>query len=284
LSKLIPLEDEVKEIFEECVSNIRDQSLKTEYLRCTDEIVSDSAEYFTRMEQETVHEMMQKEAIQNVTKEQMINIYDRKLSKKGQPGRSYYDKILAIPQYGVCPYCGQRIVSTLDHFMAKSRYPSLVITPANLVPSCIDCNKLKLDKTFTTVEDIFINPYFNDLQEIPWLCGKINPQQDEFIVEFSVDRNVFENSILYRRYTTFFNMLELNKLYMAHSAQELGGLKKRLIKIYHKSGGKEKVIEYLNECIELEEYPLNHWKIVLYKTLLTDEWFLEEWLARQQII
>lgn len=281
MSKLIPLQDDVKEIFEECISNIRNQILKSEYLNCTEDIILDTKEYTKRMELGTVHKMKSKESIKNVTKEQMIKVYDTKLSKKGQPGRKYYDKIISLPEYGMCPYCGQRTAATLDHFMPKSKYTSLVVTPSNLVPSCIDCNKLKLDSTFTTREDTFINPYFTDLHEKAWLIVKIIPEENDFVVEFTIDKDVLEDATLYKRYMSFFDMLELNKLYISHSAQALVGLKKRLAKIYAKAGGKEGVIQDLCESMEQEAYPLNHWKIALYRALLSDQWFLEEWLAKQ---
>ena len=39
-----------------------------------------------------------------------------------------------------CPFCGIGTVSTLDHYLPKSKYPALAITPKNMIPACRDCN------------------------------------------------------------------------------------------------------------------------------------------------
>lgn len=279
MSKLTPLPDKVEKIFTDCISNIRNQELKEEYLQCTEDIISDTKEYIQRMEQETVHEMQIKESINNINKEQMIKVYDDKLSKKGQPGRNYYDKILSLPQYGMCPYCGQRMVTTLDHFMPKTKYVSLVVSPSNLVPSCSDCNKLKLDSVFDSAKNTLINPYFTDLNSFIWIVAKIIPIKDDFVISFNVDESFCQDHIMFKRLCKLFDMLELNNLYISHAAQELVGLKKKLLRLYKDYGGKQAVIDELNENIDQCGYPLNHWKMALYRELLSNKWFLEEWLS-----
>jgi hypothetical protein len=52
---------------------------------------------------------------------------------------------------GRCVYCGEdlfgdfSVVSCGDHLLPKSIYPHLSQNPANLVPSCGECNQLKRD-------------------------------------------------------------------------------------------------------------------------------------------
>jgi hypothetical protein len=54
------------------------------------------------------------------------------------------------PNLEVCPACdgsrpdkiNSKIYADADHFLPKSKYPFLSIHPANIVPLCLDCNRL----------------------------------------------------------------------------------------------------------------------------------------------
>lgn len=61
-----------------------------------------------------------------------------------------------------CPYCGETIPTTLDHYMPKERYKALSVCRLNLVPMCPDCNRNRdrvndFRKTFHAYYDIFPN-------------------------------------------------------------------------------------------------------------------------------
>ena len=60
--------------------------------------------------------------------------------RKNGPGRATYDLLKLSAKGGFCPLCGQRNVSTLDHYLPKESYPDLSILPINLVRACSDCN------------------------------------------------------------------------------------------------------------------------------------------------
>ncbi len=57
----------------------------------------------------------------------MVWLYDKKFVRDG--GRIFYNKIMKIPPFSRCPFCGVRRVSTLDHYLAKTEYPTFAITP-----------------------------------------------------------------------------------------------------------------------------------------------------------
>jgi hypothetical protein len=60
---------------------------------------------------------------------------------------SFYE---SNPKLEVCPACdgsrpdkvNNKIYADADHFLPKSKYPFLSIHPANIVPLCLDCNRL----------------------------------------------------------------------------------------------------------------------------------------------
>lgn len=75
------------------------------------------------------------------------------------------DKIILLAHNGRCPYCGQQIVKTLDHYLPKTLYPTYAITPYNLVPSCDACNKIKMTESFDSYEQQTIHPYYDDFTD-----------------------------------------------------------------------------------------------------------------------
>jgi 5-methylcytosine-specific restriction endonuclease McrA len=131
------------EVFLECISNYRDKDLKTRLSSYTDEIKRVAETYEKKVQNASLHTLATQDKEDGVVKKSdMIDVYKNKFSKKGQPGRTYYDKLMAIPKSKKCPLCGQRVVSSLDHHLPKTKYPVLSVTPVNLVPACSDCNKI----------------------------------------------------------------------------------------------------------------------------------------------
>jgi hypothetical protein len=101
----------------------------------------------------------------HVTTKEMEALYKGNFSRSRSPARRIYDAIKLAPPHGICPLCGQRVVATLDHYLAKSVHPRLAITPANLIPACSDCNKLKLDRQARDAQEQPLHPYFDRLPD-----------------------------------------------------------------------------------------------------------------------
>lgn len=97
-------------------------------------------------------------------KQKMVNLYNDKFSNKKYKVREYYDEIKLISPNNICPYCLKREVRNLDHFLPKTKYPSLSISDANLIPSCSDCNHDKLNST-----KLYINYYFEEIDDVPYM-------------------------------------------------------------------------------------------------------------------
>lgn len=152
----IPKPDiKVAEIFDACLSNMRTASQLL--LRpCLPEIISSTEEYEHCMENGTYENVTLSDSINGVSKSELEKLYTTKLSKAKQPARKYYDKIISTAPMGLCPYCHQQIVSTLDHYYPKAHYISLVISPTNLVPSCASCNKYKSDAIIQKKKMLFL--------------------------------------------------------------------------------------------------------------------------------
>jgi len=89
----------------------------------------------------------------------LINLYD---------SSSKYDEckfiVDARERYKniICPYCGQGVCSTLDHYFDKDSFSELSLNVWNLIPSCGDCNFKKLNKKIDSPSERFFHPFFDD--------------------------------------------------------------------------------------------------------------------------
>ena len=76
----------------------------------------------------------------NADKDDLVDLYNSKFVPKGRPGRETYLSIQQSAPMGRCPLCSQLPVSTVDHYLPKTKYPSISVFPRNLVPACTRCN------------------------------------------------------------------------------------------------------------------------------------------------
>jgi len=279
MNKIEKPEDNVRKVFSDCISNFRDEIFKNKLINSIDDIVTYTIDYEEKMLDKNIHNMTVHDELNDLSKDDLLKVYKDKMAKKGQPGRKYYDKYMSIPEYDICPYCGQRVVSTLDHYLPKSKYISLVVTPTNLIPACQDCNKAKSDKSIENLDEATINPYFDDLGKDIWLTGEIIKSND-FIMTYKVSKPINWSQELYKRVKNHFKLFNLNKLYSSHAAQELVMVKRKMLRLYNNIGP-EAVMKDLKENIDAYSYRLNSWQVAMYRELLNDSWFINDWLPNK---
>lgn len=160
--------EKVKEVFNKCISQVADKDLKILLKSCEKELDADEKLYIKAGKENKLCEFPQKDRVNGfVSIEEMKKVYTYRMVGLKQPGRFYYNKLLNSVQ--ICPFCGVRDVATLDHFLPKSKYATTVVTPANLIPSCRDCNSNKDIYTASDLYDEVWHPYFDDFQEVRWL-------------------------------------------------------------------------------------------------------------------
>ena len=82
-------------------------------------------------------------------------------------GSEYYSIIKESQK--VCPICGKREVSELDHYYAESIYYTFSVTPHNLVPICKECNKNKLRIDSNSCDFHVFHPYFDEPYKLKYL-------------------------------------------------------------------------------------------------------------------
>ncbi|MDU7350587.1 MAG: HNH endonuclease signature motif containing protein [Citrobacter freundii] len=92
-------------------------------------------------------------------KEPLINLYN---SSKKYLECKYISDIRELYRNLKCPYCGQGVCSTLDHYFDKDAFCELSLNVWNLVPSCGDCNFKKLNNKIDSPTERFLHPFFDD--------------------------------------------------------------------------------------------------------------------------
>jgi 5-methylcytosine-specific restriction endonuclease McrA len=274
MNKLDKPEFDVIDVYSACVESIKDNSLKDSMTNCSQEIINDEFLYEKLASVTSLYTFPQKEIVNNsVTKSEMVKIYDYRMV--GGAGRLYYDKIFQSPKNGICPLCGEREVETLDHILPKKSFPTLVVTPINLVPSCNKCNKKKSAKIAISSYEEPIHPYYDDIQSERWLYAKLNKEIGIFI-DYHFVKPVNWGEVMTERVTNHFDFFELGRLFSLRAATELSEKKYRLCKL-HKETGPKTVKKYLEELAE--DYSTsytNHWKFAMYECLSEDDWFHNE--------
>lgn len=207
--------------------------------------------------------------------ELMGTIYKSHFARIGAPTRSLYDAIRLSPKYSLCPLCGQRSVGSIDHYLPQSLHPIFNLTPVNLVPSCMDCNKAKLALVALTAEKQTLHPYFDDLGEERWLVADIQETAPP-AVGYRVRPPASWTSILAQRVSHHYNVMGLGVLYAAQAASELADISHALVKLGN-SGGPVAVRSHLYDEFESRlARDKNSWKTALYEGLCDSAWFCNE--------
>lgn len=202
-------------------------------------------------------------------------IYKSHFARQGSPSRPLYDQIKMAPEFGTCPLCGQRIVATVDHYLPQTRFPTLNLTPVNLIPACSDCNKRKLASAPTSAECQTLHPYFDDLSDERWLVAEIQPSAPP-TVSFTIRPAGAWDAVLTARVRNHFQVMGLEELYIAQAASELADISYALEEI-GAAGGAEGIRSHLSGQFR-SRYARdpNSWRTALYEGLRDSDWFCAE--------
>lgn len=263
--------------FDTCISKVKNKDLKDRLVGVRQTIVDHSSDFDVRAAAAELHLIEQAVSVDGqVTKDEMVALYDGRFAGKKGPGRSIYSALQLLPKDGRCPYCDHRDVSTLDHVLPKTLFPSLAVTPSNLVGSCKDCNKAKLAVAPTNASDAILHPYFDDVSTATWLRAQV-VEQSVCAVLFRVEVQETWSQPLNDRLKNQFKALGLARLYSQQAAREMSGIRKNLIRVYEAgAGGANAVKRELEHQWDSrhEDFP-NSWQAALYDALRKSAWFCD---------
>jgi hypothetical protein len=258
-----------------CAQSVRNAAERTRLLSVEADIVAAAEVYVEAAMEAGLHQIPQSPDVAGtVTKKEMIKLYENHMARKGAAARGVYDRLMSAPQHKRCPLCGQRVVSTLDHHLPESIYPTFSVFPHNLVPACKDCNKEKGAATPQDAGQQTMHPYFDDFETERWLyAGVVHTQPAA--VQFFVRPPDHWEDIKKLRNINHFKLLKLDELYASHAAEELLNIRHGLIDLLI-NAGREGVRQHLqSEAESRSAAHVNSWQTATYEALAIDDWFCD---------
>ncbi|NEA65316.1 hypothetical protein [Streptomyces sp. SID12488] len=273
--KVDPPEHTAAFSYRTCTSRIQVKELRDRLKEAEDEVVAAADEYAEAAETLTLHTLEPGDfTLDTVSCDEMIALYKYRLVQKKAVGRFIYDDLILAATHGRCPLCGQRAVSTLDHHLPKTLYPALAVDPLNLIPACSDCNKLKSNAAPTCAEDEPLHPYFDDIEDDPWLCAavvNVAPAAVRFYVGPPLE---WPETLAYRAHRHF-KMFKLASLYASQAAQEINNIRYALSQVFDRGGANE-VQRHLEEQADSRRAAhINSWQTATYTALADSAWFCQ---------
>jgi 5-methylcytosine-specific restriction endonuclease McrA len=203
----------------------------------------------------------------DVTAKEMVWLYENKMVGKKAPGRPAYDAIRTASPQGRCPLCGHRDVTTVDHYLPKSVYAALAVNPANLIPACSECNRMKSAAVLDT-----LHPYYDNVERERWLSARVLETSPP-VVQFAVQPPESWPSGLADRVHRHFATFDLGLLYAMQAAREISGIKGRLDSLLRDSGPTA-IRDHLRQDEESRRQAgLNSWQAACYGALAASDWF-----------
>lgn len=257
----------VRTVFTDCISSVRDAAFKTALQNSINTLENAEKEFDAKKQTNTLYLIAQNSEVNPIVNcAELKKIYTDKMLSKKNKGRAHYDNIMLSARNGICPLCGQRIVTTLDHYLPKSLYPLLSVTPLNLIPACSDCNKTKLQSFPRSSSEECLHPYYDNVEDFTWLKMTII-QSKPFVVEYCVNTPAFTPQLLSDRITYHFREYHLSMLYAMHAAEEFANVQGNLTELYNQSGNLE-LKEHLKDCYNSRfKNHKNSWQTAFYQEL-----------------
>ncbi|WP_034088710.1 HNH endonuclease [Streptacidiphilus albus] len=198
----------------------------------------------------------------------LTSCYTSRMARKGSAGREIYNQLIKSARRGRCPLCGHGFADTIDHQLPKIAYPLLAVTPANLVPACLPCNKAKGEAIPALAEEQTLHPYFDDVSGQVWLAARLTPPPEPGVIFFvapPADWSATLSARVQRHFTTY----KLARLYAAQVGTELAALSDYLRGKPYRAAIDEihdRAASYGNR---------NSWQAALYRALAANPWFIK---------
>lgn len=264
-------ECDVESVFDQCISKVRGIQ-KLARLRAIRPIIKNDADRYQNLAtSHNLHRFPPTGKVGDMEGHEVVNIYTNQMSKKGSAGRIIYDKLLAKAK-GVCPVCAHGRPDSLDHYLPKTEFPSLCITPSNLIPCCSYCNRSKSDDFPEYAVSQTFHSYFDDFDEIQWLAAEAC---DTYPITFRyyVNSKIGLSPVALNRIFKHFNDFKLKTLYETQASQEFSFIEHQIEERFL-DGGTPEVERHLCECFESAfSFRRNHWKTAMYRALTENtEW------------
>ncbi|MGV0982279.1 MAG: HNH endonuclease [Polynucleobacter sp.] len=263
----------MSQVIDLCANSLRNLTLKTKLLNIKPTIAASETKYAALGIKASLYlHPTCKDINGQVSADEMKDLYQNTFVKSNKT-RHLYDSIKKSSPNDICPFCGQRTVSTVDHYLPKSIYADLTITPLNLLPSCADCNFSKRAVTALAPQDQTLHPYFDDADSDQWLFAKLE-ETTPAALTFFVRCPAHWDQIKQSRTESHFKTFKLAQLYASNSANELNNMRFHLQKLFAADVSGQLIKLHLEDMAET--YAANYknsWQGASYEALSASNWF-----------
>jgi hypothetical protein len=213
----------------------------------------------------------------------MKKMYSNRFSNK-QYSKQYkfYNQIRSLEK--CCPYCNfyTRQVRQLDHYLPKSKFPSLAIVAKNLVPICKDCNEIKDDYYSFEESEQLIHPYYDVLIEdiFDFLqCSVIEDINIGFKFNIIKLSKWDDDDVFYKKLNFHFEKLKIDELYLSDFEAEFDVVLGELKMLYEDIDDEQIVRENLQRKVDVYfNNKVMPWRYAGFKSLLSSEWFFATYI------
>jgi 5-methylcytosine-specific restriction endonuclease McrA len=199
------------------------------------ELAANEAAYVETATRHALHELPRQEPSLVAIEDDLYWAYDNRLAEKDHNGRQFYELLREIDDDFGCPSCLRREIEALDHYLPRSKYKHLSVTPANLVPVCNICNNIKRAHAPANEEDHLLHPYFDDLGTFEWLRVTLTEEEGAPVV-FRVEPPARWNEVLSLRAERHFTKFRLGKLYSKQVTRFLNNIRLTLSEVFEAGG------------------------------------------------
>lgn len=275
MRNLTPPTYDAKSTFELCAKSVGSKAQSKKLLSVAGEIEAAETTYKERGAKASLFTIPEADMVGGTVSLAEMKALYKILSRKASDARHIYDAIKAAPKKGLCPLCSQRIVSTLDHYLAQSKHAAFTVMPLNLVPSCFECNWSKRAHQPSDASEQTLHPYFDEVDDVVWLVARLVTTSPPALT-FSVSPPATWDAVKQGRLLTHFRTLELGALYSAHAASELIGMRDNFKRVADREGASGLKTYLLEHAEGRRNAAKNSWLAVMYEALGTSDWFCEE--------
>jgi len=264
------------DVFEACVSMVKDPTLRAKLRVIRQEVEAEAADYDIKAANKRLYQKKKHSRIGNVSREELVKVYTRRMVPKKSNGRPIYNRIIAAPVHGRCPLCGIGTVNTLDHYLPKKHFPVFSVTPNNLVPACTWCQREKGEYYANSEDQQLLHPYFDDMNDNIWLKAEVVKGAPVVFRFFASPPANWPRSAK-ARVATHLEKLNLPALFSSNAGSRLSEIRARLTDLYQKKGGgKPAVRAHLREELaSIEADNKNSWVAAMYRAAIANHWFCE---------
>lgn len=262
-----------KDIFTICSLSIRGKKDRSSIIKLTSLVIQEETLYDQRAPINDLHLTSNSNVLGLTTKEDLLKKnYTGRMVPKSSQGRLHYDKLLLIPPNGICPFCGHRQATTIDHYLPKSEFAHLSVLPFNLVASCRDCNSDKSDINCKLQNELFFHPYYEDITNEEWLFCTISSLKP-LNFKFTVTKPSSWTNLKFTRLENQFDSLNLDKFYSIQSDEEINNIYLSLCSLYDSGSSEDVRLWLLDNYRSKISHRKNSWQTALYRELYSNQSF-----------